>query len=127
MRREQQTRQNSRAADCAGTGPGRGLDERWPVNGVVPGATIDEAAVRLAGALAELSEVKIEVRSGGGLRVVDARKTDLPGVVRACAAAGGGTLACLGLGVRITVSREGLEWRADDAETARRFVLALEA
>ncbi len=98
---------------------------RDPLSGVVPGATVEEAAVRLAGALAELSEVKIEVRSGGSSRVVDARKTDLPGVVRACAAAGGGTLVCLGLAVTVVIRRERLEWRAEDGETARRLTAAL--
>ncbi len=96
-----------------------------PLRGVVPGNDVADAAVRLAGALAELSEVRIEVREGGRSRVVDARKTDLPGLIRTAAAAGSVELTCLALGIRVAVRRDRLEWRADDAETARRFASAL--
>ena len=47
----------------------------------VPGATVRERAVRLAGALAELGERRILVQRGGAVALLEPRQTDLPGVV----------------------------------------------
>lgn len=97
-----------------------------PKSGVVPGATLNDAAARAAGALAELGEDRIEVLvAGTEPRVISSRKTDLPGLIRGLAGAEGGVLRCLGLGVVITVGRDAIGWRASDGETARRLADAL--
>lgn len=96
--------------------------------GAVHGSTPTEAATRLAGALAELGETRIDVqRPGAPARRLDARRTDLPVEVAALARCGGGTLTCVTLGVSIDVRVDRLEWRADNPDTAHRLSEALRA
>lgn len=87
---------------------------------VVPGLSIEEAASRLAGVLAELGETRIESADPGrpaGLML--ARHTDLPGELVSLSLAGGGTLRCMTLGLTLEVHADRIEWRADDAAMAR--------
>jgi hypothetical protein len=68
----------------------------------VPGETVWERAVNLAGMLAEKGVTQVELVSGGERRVLLARKSDLvQEIVRMCEA-GGGELDASGVKVVIT-------------------------
>jgi hypothetical protein len=88
----------------------------------IPGATVREQAVLVAGILAELSVQELEVVEGGQLRRVRARETDLPGVLES---SGLERVECTVIGVVLHRTGTGLVWSESDAARAREFRRAL--
>lgn len=88
----------------------------------VPGATLRDQAIRVAGALAELGAVAVVVERAGIRAELAARSTDLPGVL---VAGVGGVLRCDPLGIEIYITADGLEWSAQDQAAAQTWAQAL--
>lgn len=87
-------------------------------SGSVAGASDEERAARVAGALAEAGIGVMRLRdAGGAVRELQARYTDLPGVLRT---AGVGTVVEVADGsVRVTIERGRWVWGTDDEVVAR--------
>jgi len=93
------------------------------VSGAIPGNTMREQAVALAGALAELGVTSVTITDASGERFeLSARVTDLPGTLTHLAQAGGGVLEADGL--RVDVTLQTLSWTAQ-GERADEFRRAL--
>lgn len=75
----------------------------------VPGATRQEQAVRVSGALAELGVQDLVLRRHGACSGLKTRHTDLPGVLASMPA--GTRLECATLGIVVEPSGERLVWR----------------
>lgn len=87
--------------------------------GEVPGDTLRDRAVRLAGALAELAQRELLLSQAGVLTPVYARVTDLPGMIESEAAQhGSATLEAPHLGARFTLSPQTGLWEAATPQTA---------
>ena len=74
----------------------------------VPGGTVFEQAVRIAGALAELGVTDLVFKRAGACTGLLARQTDLPGMLAAMPA--GSRLECASLGIVVEVGAGGLVW-----------------
>jgi hypothetical protein len=87
--------------------------------GEVPGNTVRDRAVRLAGALAELAQRELLLSQAGVLTPVHARVTDLPGMIeREVTEHGSATLESPHLGARFTISVETGLWEAPTPQVA---------
>lgn len=94
------------------------------LSGRVPGGKAAERAVTLAGALAECGVARLALWGPGRRESkLEARETDLPGVIMG---AGAGTLlSCPALGLRIEVTKRWISWTAPDSPGARAFAESL--
>lgn len=92
------------------------------VRGMIGGATPGERAVRLAGALAEMSQTRLVLHVGGAEVELQARVTNLPGVlVDEVTRRGGARVEAPALGAVFTLSAEGGTWACGDAHVAERL------
>ena len=87
--------------------------------GKVPGDTVRDRAVRLAGALAELAQRELSLSHAGVLTPVHARVTDLPGLIeREVTDHGTATLEAPQIGARFTISTDTGLWEAATPQSA---------
>lgn len=87
--------------------------------GEVAGDSSRERSVRVAGALAELAQTQLLISQGGVMTPVQARVTDLPGMIEAeIAAIGTVVLEAPRLGARFTLSAETAMWEAPTPQVA---------
>ncbi|GDY00491.1 hypothetical protein LBMAG48_28940 [Phycisphaerae bacterium] len=87
--------------------------------GEISGDSVRERAIRLAGALAELSQQKILLSQNGISQPVQARVTDLPGMIeREVADCGTAFLEAPQLGARFTLSTDAALWEAPTPQIA---------
>jgi hypothetical protein len=87
------------------------LDEPAPA-GLVPGASPTERAVRLAGALAEAGVQRLTLTGAdGSVRMLEARQTDLPGLL--AAAGPGSTLSAVEPVLRVELGATEWRWTVD--------------
>jgi hypothetical protein len=74
----------------------------------VPGETVWERAVNLAGWLAEIGEQRVVIECAGVRRELMARVSNLPAEIVATAEAGGGTLTAEKAGIRFLMSESAI-------------------
>ena len=89
----------------------------------MPGATLQEQAVRIAGAMAELGVQDLVLKRVGACTGLLTRQADLPGVLVAMPAAA--RLECASLGVVVEMTGGEIVWRGLDGGRAAEFEKAL--
>ena len=102
--------------------PDRTTDPRRDLRGEIPGASRAEQAIRLAGALAEAGEHTLRLTGPRTHpRELAARATDLPGEIARASCTPGAVLECPGLGIRVPLAPDRLEWEATRLSDAVRM------
>lgn len=92
------------------------------VRGMIGGATPAERATRLAGTLAELSQTRLVLHVGGAEVELQARVTNLPGVLAdEVSRRGEARVEAPALGAVFTLTAEGGTWECGDAQVAERL------
>lgn len=92
------------------------------LTGRVPGHTLAEQAVFLAGFLAEQSVVSVMLIDENGPRTLNARRDDLPSLIEAAAAdSRDARLQCEALDLAVHLHAAGLRWQTSRPATAALF------
>ncbi|MFO0832707.1 MAG: hypothetical protein U0637_12805 [Phycisphaerales bacterium] len=90
--------------------------------GVIAGATSQERAVRLAGALAEMSQTRLLLRIGGAEVEVAARVTNLPGaLVDEITRVGQVQLSAPGIGAAFELTPDSGSWECGEPSVAEQL------
>lgn len=90
--------------------------------GMIGGATPAERATRLAGALAEMSQTRLVLHVGGAEVELQARVTNLPGVLMdEVSRRGEARVEAPALGAAFTLTQDGGTWECGDASVAERL------
>ncbi|MBX3376938.1 MAG: hypothetical protein KF678_08045 [Phycisphaeraceae bacterium] len=89
----------------------------------VPGGTVFEQAIRVAGAMAELGVSDLVFKRAGTCTGLTARQTDLPGMLATMPP--GSRLECASLGVVVEMRSSSLVWSAVAGGSEGKFAAAV--